>query len=136
MNRTRIRSRSRRRAAAGPARTTIREAVFARDRCCQLAGSTFGPCFGPLTVHHLWKEGQGGPYVPINLLTLCAHHNDVLETSEVTDDDVVALGLKVGWGQTLVSAWRRLVFAGIVGHWWDGTPADDPEPVDELELTR
>ena len=71
--RTRIRRQAKRRAAAGQARATVRAVAFERDHhACQLAGSTLGPCYGPLTAHHLWKEGQGGPYVPINLLTLCA----------------------------------------------------------------
>lgn len=131
--RTRINRRSRRRVEASDDRAVVRAQVFARDgHCCLLAGSTFGPCIGPLTVHHLWKEGQGGPYVAWNLITLCAGHNDGVEPMRRVDAE--ALGLVVARGQHMDDVWRRLAFAEIVVCWFDGTPLDQPQPA--LDIVR
>ena len=72
-------------------RRLIREAVFARDRwTCLLAGvEGAGPCFGMLTVHHRRKASGGGAYRLNNLATLCALHNDALES----DADVARIGV-------------------------------------------
>lgn len=109
-------------------RGRIRLAVFERDGFrCRLADTAAGPCFGRLTVHHLWKDGQGGGYIQVNLLTLCSHHNEWVEGHRAEAD---AWGLRVGYGQDIPSAWRRLIFAELVDYWWDGTSchADQPEP--------
>jgi hypothetical protein len=112
----------------------IRQAVFDRDRGCRLAGSTLGPCFGPLTFHHLWKASQGGTWSTRNGLTLCAHHNDTIE--DMSRDDAEAWGLVIAYGMTHAQAWLRLVVAGIVDYWWDGTPADQSQPEPALVLVR
>jgi len=128
----RINSVSERRVAVRDERAEIRGAVFARDGGrCRLAGSLLGDCLGPLTVHHLWKDGQGGPYLPVNLLTLCAGHNDGVEPMDRAD--AVALGLVVPMGGWLSEAWRRLAFHGVVEVWHDGAPVDGPAPADDLQ---
>jgi hypothetical protein len=108
------------------AREAIRLAVFTRDGHCRLRDTAAGPCFGRLTVHHLWKDGQGGDYSELNLITLCAHHNDWVEGHRSEAD---TWGLRVGYGEDVPSAWRRLIFAELVDYWWDGTScyADQPE---------
>lgn len=58
-------------------RKLIRQQVFARDGGCKLAGH--GRCFGDLTPHHRRKASEGGGYTMLNLVSLCAHHNDQLE---------------------------------------------------------
>jgi len=74
-----------------PARREVREAVFERDGYrCQIAPLVDSPCFGPLTYHHLHKEGQGGKYTMENGLTACAFHNDWVEDHP---DEAQALGL-------------------------------------------
>lgn len=77
----RMRYRSEKREAEAAERTIVRELVFARDRwTCQIpAAAEAGRCFGPLTPHHIRKEGQGGAYEADNLVTLCAHHNGWVE---------------------------------------------------------
>lgn len=61
-------------------RRAVTLAVFERDGfACRATDLDFGPCFGPLTPHHLKKASQGGRFVPSNLLTLCAAHNDRVE---------------------------------------------------------
>jgi hypothetical protein len=108
------------------AREAVRELVFTRDRHCLLRGGAAGRCFGALyTPHHLWKGGQGGPYVASNLVTLCAWHNDWVE---LEPDTAKAWGLVVRNGDDLPSVWRRMQFWGLVNYWWDGTPADSPMP--------
>jgi hypothetical protein len=68
-----------------PIRAEVRIKVFERDGYrCQLAHRIvdvpeLGPCFGPLTPHHLKKEGQGGSYSESNLLSLCSSHNEWVE---------------------------------------------------------
>ena len=71
---------SKERVADLSARRIVRERVFARDGGCVVADKTmWGPCFGPLTVHHLLKASQGGKYTAKNLVTLCAYHNGFVE---------------------------------------------------------
>lgn len=61
-------------------RPAIRSRVFERDGGCLAAAvEGLGRCFGHLTPHHIVKEGQGGKYTEDNLITLCVHHNDLLE---------------------------------------------------------
>lgn len=110
------------------------DAIVARDQRCRLADSPLtGPCLGRLTPHHLRKAAKQGPYTVSNLLTLCAAHNDWVETSPAADH-VRTWGLVISWGDTLLGAWARLQLAGIVNYWWDGSPADlpHPEPVPQL----
>lgn len=132
MKRSRIKPVSARRLADADQRALTRQAVFDRDGRCRLAGSTYGPCIGPLTPHHLRKEGQGGEYVMSNLLTLCAGHNDRIES--LPRADMVASGLVVPGryyqAAAIRQAWSLLQLADIVGHWWDGTPAHRPRPDD------
>ena len=70
----------------------VRAAVFARDgRQCRVAPFLpDDPCFGPPTVHHVVKSGQGGAYTEDNLVTACAHHNSWIEDNP---DTARALGL-------------------------------------------
>lgn len=57
-----------------------REAVFARDRVCQLRGvDGAGACFGSPTFQHILKASQGGKYTRENGAQLCSSHNDRLE---------------------------------------------------------
>lgn len=70
-------------------RKEIRELVFARDGGC-LAEGVWGPCFGPLTAHHLLKASQGGKYEMDNLISLCAWHNAEVENRP---DEAHYLGL-------------------------------------------
>ncbi len=63
-------------------RRRVREAVLERDRTCVLAQRLrdrpdlpIHTCRGPLTYHHLWKEGQGGPYTEDNGVALCLEAN-------------------------------------------------------------
>jgi len=73
----------------------IRTAVFERDGwACQLSGVLgAGRCYGHLTPHHKRKEGQGGCYSMENLVSLCAHHNDSIES----DADLAALARTLGF---------------------------------------
>lgn len=105
-----------------PERADMRELVFARDQqLCRLAAWADGTpgCRGHLTVHHLRKAGQGGPYTLINLVTLCAGHNGWVEDEP---DLAHELGLVVRRGDTYGEAWRRLVTSGLVDYWWTGQP--------------
>jgi hypothetical protein len=118
--RTGLRSQSDKRAGGADARAEMRELVFARDVRCRLAGwlpGGFGPCLGRLTVHHLRKAGQGGPYTLPNLLTLCAGHNDAIELHRELARE---LGLEIPRGGTFDEAWRQLAAVEIVDYWWTG----------------
>lgn len=112
------------RRAQAEAMADVRSRVFARDhRQCVLAGQSVRSdirlpwCRGPLTVHHLLKAGQGGPYSECNLVTLCAGHNGWVE-----DEPLLAhhLGLVVRRGDDLLGCWGRLVELGLVDYWWTG----------------
>lgn len=70
-----LNQRSRQREAADKAKRPIREAVFRRDGGCVLQRHVRHACFGGLTVHHIVKESQGGPYTLENLVALCAWAN-------------------------------------------------------------
>lgn len=58
----------------------VRRAVFDRDRRCLLDHLGWHRCFGPWTPHHVRKASAGGAYSETNLVTLCAHGNDWVET--------------------------------------------------------
>ena len=76
-----------------PERAKVREAVFVRDGYrCQIAPLVSEPSFGPLTYHHLLKEGQGGEYTETNGIAACAFHNDWVENYP---DKAAALGLVI-----------------------------------------
>jgi 5-methylcytosine-specific restriction endonuclease McrA len=89
-----VRAVSAKRAKANRAKGPVREAVFARDgHQCRLAGvEGAGPCWGPLTVHHVVKASQGGLYEVGNLVSLCAHMNDQIEA----DADIAAIARSLG----------------------------------------
>lgn len=72
----------------------IRAQVFDRDayRCALRDVAGAGRCYGPLTPHHRRKASQGGAYTLENLVTLCRHHNDQLESRA----DVAAIGEALG----------------------------------------
>lgn len=72
----------------------IRTQVFDRDdyRCALRDVTGAGRCYGPLTPHHRRKAGQGGAYSLDNLVTLCRHHNDALESHP----DLALLGERLG----------------------------------------
>ncbi len=65
-------------------RREIRERVFARDGYRCQANWPDTECFGPLTPHHLKKASGSGEYTEDNLLTLCSHHNSLVEDFPVT----------------------------------------------------
>lgn len=73
----------------------IRVRVFERDdwTCRAALHGVGGPCFGPLTPHHILKASQRGKYEESNLVTLCAHHNDLIEQ----DADFAATMHRLGY---------------------------------------
>lgn len=77
-------------------RPAIRARVFERDGGC-LAQHVLGlgPCFGVLTAHHILKASQGGKYEDGNLLTMCAHHNELFES----DADAARIAEQCGFVQ-------------------------------------
>lgn len=120
-----MRAVSKKRAADGPRRARVREAVFLRDGDCLMR--PYRQCHGPLTPHHLQKSSGGGSYTEDNLITLCAGCN-----SWVEDDPEVAwaMGLTVrGWDTHEAAAERRRK-AGIVPglRRWDERPYMEGEP--------
>jgi hypothetical protein len=104
----------------------VRAIVFYRDQnSCRLAhlvgvDDRVPACAGQLTVHHIRKAGQGGLYVPLNLVTLCAWHNDWLETHRGArygkGCGLVCLTPPAGvWLEdALVECWATMRAAGIV----------------------
>lgn len=104
------------------AKETIRTAVYARDRRCLLRGAlgtTAGPCAGQrLTPHHLWKDGQGGPWSMRNIVALCAGHNGWVEDHPT---EARAWGLVVERNMSITEVWRRMILNGLVGYWWDAS---------------
>jgi hypothetical protein len=105
-----------------PVRAEARARVFDRDGRCLLAWqSGIPPCIGPMTVHHLRKAGQGGPYNELNLVTLCAGHNSWVETSAAVPY-VHRWGLVMRRGDTYAEIWARLAAAGLVTYNWNGLP--------------
>jgi hypothetical protein len=117
---------SARRAAASIGRGDVRRAVYTRDghRCLLAVPGSGQPgvprCIGPLTPHHLRKSAQGGPYSEANLVTLCAGHNDWLETATGAGYGQ-AVGLVIRRGSDTDWAWTTMRAAGLVRYWWDGT---------------
>jgi hypothetical protein len=119
----RLRPVSDRRAAQADEHAVIRRQVFDRDHRCLLVGrSDAGRCWGPPTPHHIRKAGQGGPYTLLNLVQLCLHHNEWIETA---DGQPLALiwGLWCRNGDDLESCWRRLLAHGLVTYDPTGAPA-------------
>lgn len=78
-----IKVKSERRYSENEYRASIRQQVFDRDGGCVIAGEPgVGECFGPDTPHHILKAGQQGPYTLDNLVTLCARHNNWVESNK------------------------------------------------------
>lgn len=102
-------------------RARVRAMAFARDGGCLLRGARAkrSGCFGGLTPHHLRKQGQGGKWTIVNIVCLCAHHNDDVEDHPNSYHD---LGLVVRRGENTEQAWSRLHDAGLVSWHWDGLP--------------
>lgn len=95
----RIKRMSAKRASNASERLHVRGVVFARDGWrCRMAH--IGGCSGFLTPHHVLKASQGGAYTEDNLVTLCAHHNCLIES----DADFAALAREMGF----------------VRYWWEG----------------
>lgn len=113
MRRTRLKPRSEKKIAADALKPPVREAVFRRDnyRCLMAGRFELGDCLGPMTPHHLRKDGQGGAYSVENLVTLCAHHNAAVEWQA---DTAWALGLVQRNGDSIEECWSRMRFAGLV----------------------
>ena len=77
-------------------RDAVRAEVFRRDgwecqvrRLCPNADD----CRGPLTFHHVVKEGQGGAYTVENGATACAYHNVRLEQDAGLRREALVAGL-------------------------------------------
>jgi hypothetical protein len=115
---------SARRLADLPSRAQIRAMVFERDgQRCLLAGRRSVPaCHGRLTPHHLRKAAQLGPYTMSNLVTLCVHHNEWVETSKGAAPAHL-LGLVVRTGETSDIAWERMLRHELVTYDWRGKAA-------------
>lgn len=66
-------------------RKSVRRAIIARDRVCQVAaigqlhGYDVGPCQGVLSYGHRRKASQGGAYTMANGTAQCVAHNCALE---------------------------------------------------------
>jgi hypothetical protein len=69
-----------------------------------------GRCIGKLTPHHLRKQGQGGPWAAVNIVTLCTRHNGWVEQFPSLAHD---LGLVIRTGETYADAWGRMRAAGL-----------------------
>lgn len=121
MKRTRLKPMSAKRRAGAAEGAKIRRQVFARDRFrCLLEGHPGVPrCHGPITPHHMRKAGQGGAYTMVNLVTLCAGHNDWLEEADGArfGEEV---GLVIRRGRTHEEAWALLIRAGLVTYGPEG----------------
>lgn len=115
---------------AGAERRAVRDEVLARDGACLLrprAGRDggAGACFGRPEAHHLVKAHKRPLYVVAGLVRLCSRHNTWVEEWPALAH---LLGLVVREGECLVEAWGRLHLHELVPHWWDGSPADLPDP--------
>jgi 5-methylcytosine-specific restriction endonuclease McrA len=100
MKRTPLRAKSKKRQERDqdPEHRQIRERVFARDGYTCQAPKSWGVCYGVLTPHHVVKASQGGDYSETNLVTLCAHHNGLIESDSVIAHDAQEQGLvKKSW---------------------------------------
>lgn len=93
----------------------VNDAVFRRDgRCLVDHLREVGACYGPLTYHHLRKQGMGGrkgPRTEAGGIALCAHHNGWVEDHP---NAARGLGLVVCGGIEPDEAAARRVAAGIV----------------------
>lgn len=80
-SRRKLPQQSAKRKAQNAVRRDVTEQVFERDGyVCRLASKPeTGPCFGPLTPHHLKKKSAGGADSLANQVTLCAQHNSWVE---------------------------------------------------------
>ena len=102
--RSRLRPVSAARASEAKERVRVRGLVFERDGWrCRMA--PLGGCWGVLTFHHVKKASQGGAYSVENGATLCAFHNDLIES----DADIAAVAESMG----------------LVRHWWEGVQRRD-----------
>ena len=103
---------SQKRQAEQTLRDEVWAAVLLRDQHCLLAGrvADAGRCRGRLTPHHLRKAGQGGRWVPNNIVVLCAGHNGWVEDYPRT---AWALGLVIRAGETAQQAWARMRARGL-----------------------
>lgn len=136
MKRTRLRPVSGKRRAARSDAEPVVQQVYSRDghRCVLAPGNramftlmvsgrqngkralaeafaAVGKCAGQaLTPHHLCKAGQGGPWSPENLVTLCSAHNRWVEDEP---DHAHALGLVIRAGESYADAWAAMRRAGI-----------------------
>lgn len=116
MKRTDLRPKSAKKAKADRLKPPIRAALYKRDGGCVLAGAELvhdrvPPCFGGPTPHHMRKEKHGGDYNLANLVTLCAGHNDWVETEPILS---WKLGLVCRSGEILDECWRKMRAAGLV----------------------
>jgi hypothetical protein len=116
--RTPLRAVSPQREAERDEHDQVRAFVFHRDQLrCRLAdwagAHGVSACCGQLTVHHIRKAAQGGPYVPLNLVTLCAWHNDWLETARGAPWGKER-GLVARRGDDLIVCWAKMRAAGVV----------------------
>lgn len=111
-----VRAVSPKREAQRDERREIRTRVYERDsyRCVLWFDHQ---CYGGLSVHHLRKASQGGPYAPENLVTLCVRLNGWVEDEP---DHYHRFGLVVRRGETLSSAWERMRRHGLVTYSSDG----------------
>jgi hypothetical protein len=116
VKRTRLKPRSAKKIAADKLKPAIRESLYRRDggRCALAVTRHDGvpPCFGRWTPHHLRKDGQGGEYNLVNLATLCAGHNDWVESG--SPNLAHRLGLVCRNGDTLDECWERMRANGLV----------------------
>lgn len=111
----------------------IRHAVHERDgRRCRLQDSSVGSCWKRLTVHHLLKAGQGGPFSMLNLVTLCPWHNQWVECDRQLANTWGLYVSPMSQGTFTLAdpgkAWERMILFELVDYWWDGTPASRPRP--------
>lgn len=109
MKRSRLSPMSKKRRASLAERERVRLEVFQRDGGCVMfwhvglpvreeSKSPVPECGGPMTPHHKRKASACGPYIPENLVTLCAVHNGWVEDEP---DDAYALGLTIRNGDPL-----------------------------------
>lgn len=108
--RTRLRPFSAKRLRDRPRRDRVREAVFARDGGCRMAGHPT-TCAGPLTPHHLRKSSDCGKYEESNLIGLCAWHNGTWVEGHPIEAE--AMGLAERGLQTPETTWLRLFLCGL-----------------------
>lgn len=93
----------------------VRAAVLRRDqwRCLWDQTAEAGPCSGPLTFHHVRKDGQGGEFTEANGATLCNGHNCGIEADPKLQALALSQGLWQKGGDTIERCWRRRFRAGL-----------------------